>query len=48
MGTAIAKKIIEEHKVGIAIDTAPGKGTKVHVTLPRTEDVSASSVLSRP
>ncbi len=34
MGMAIAKKIIEEHKGTIDIDSAPGKGTEVRITLP--------------
>ncbi len=39
IGMAIAKKIIEEHKGSIDIDSTPGEGTVVRLTIPHTREV---------
>lgn len=34
LGLAICRRIVQEHKGTIAIDSAPGRGTRVRITLP--------------
>ena len=41
LGLAVVKRFADQHGGKVRIDTAPGKGTSVRVTLPRAqEDVS--------
>jgi signal transduction histidine kinase len=47
LGLYIAKGIVDAHGGRIWIESAPGKGTSVHFTLP-LEDSSASSDISHP
>jgi PAS domain S-box-containing protein len=37
LGLAICRRIVEAHRGTIEIETGPGKGTTVHITLPATE-----------
>ena len=34
LGLALTRKIVEDHGGGIALDSAPGRGTSVRITLP--------------
>ena len=34
VGLAVTRRVIEQHGGAIAVDTAPGKGTRITVTLP--------------
>ncbi len=34
LGMPFAKKVIEQHRGSIAVESAPGKGTRVEIELP--------------
>jgi signal transduction histidine kinase len=34
LGLAIARRIVEAHRGGIAVDSAPGKGSRFEIRLP--------------
>jgi len=38
LGLAICRRIVEEHRGTIEIETGPGKGTTVRITLPATDE----------
>jgi signal transduction histidine kinase len=40
LGLAICRRIVEEHRGTIEIETGPGKGTTVRITLPATAEGS--------
>lgn len=42
LGLAIVKHIVERHRGTLDIDSAPGRGTRVFVSLPSTDDVTLS------
>ena len=39
LGLAICRRIVEEHRGTIEIETGPGKGTNVRIALPVTDEV---------
>lgn len=43
LGLAICRRTVEEHRGTIAIESAPGRGTTVCITLPTTEEGVASA-----
>jgi signal transduction histidine kinase len=43
LGLAICRRTVEEHRGSISIDSAPGRGTTVRITLPTTEEGVASA-----
>jgi two-component system sensor histidine kinase PilS (NtrC family) len=48
LGLAIVYRIVEEHGGRIAVETAPGQGTTIRITLPQnTDDVLESSSVHR-
>jgi len=38
LGLALCRRIVEEHRGTIEIETGPGKGTTVRITLPATDE----------
>jgi signal transduction histidine kinase len=38
LGLAICRRIVEEHRGTIEIETGPGKGATVRITLPATDE----------
>jgi signal transduction histidine kinase len=38
LGLAICRRIVEEHLGTISIESSPGKGTKVRIALPATDE----------
>ena len=38
LGLAICRRAVDEHRGTIGIETAPGRGTTVRITLPATEE----------
>jgi signal transduction histidine kinase len=41
LGLCLAKRIIERHEGSISIESQPGKGTRVHITLPAAPEQAA-------